>query len=582
MPDFSARLDAMNSRLAGASVLDWGDIAAYLRPDTPVSDDADPRAAARAGVGFVTFDYGIDGVSIEIAKYADGLEELLSTGGATTPIHFIGGDFFPQADTVIQPRWKRFEIRGVNGWSKWDGGRWFSKLFYEDMPADSDGSRELAREIWSQAVRIAGELAAYVAAEGIGLLVPVNINSNPGNLAYALGMVLASEYLGVWVINSSHDYYWEGGNPARDKTPGEEPGVRDHFLRNIDNGAFWDLFTSLYPWNGERWLQVNINRLQTDRLLEVDGFAATRVKELATAISDKFFEEFDEADVMSARRRMGLILADGADTAVTRGIESHLTRLGEWMRNQVPVVVGARDGIFFDPTAAGLTVLLQPTRVIARKRIERDWEMLQALFALETFRERFESEGRSLQLHITGPTPIEHQADLEKVLRAYGELLEHLPATLAERVFLSFSVGNEEHPSFAAHGLERLTIEDIYRLANAVVFPSETEGRGLPIVESSACGVPIVCSRYKPEVVFADVVGEGRPEDEQIRTIHFPEHEYDTEFLDEMAALLLDPVANEARRAHNKAAVRDRYSRERLAQTFADLIDALGAREHLA
>ena len=279
---------------------------------------------------------------------------------------------------------------------------------------------------------------------------------------------------------------------------------------------------------------------------------------------------------------MGLILADGADTAVTRGIEGHLAGLASWMKKQVPLVVGARDGISFDPTAEGLIVLLQPTRIIGRKRIERDWEMLRALFAVRTFRERFESEGRSLQLHITGPTPIEHQADLEKVLQAYGALLEQLPAKLAERVFASFSVGNEEHPSFAAHGLERLTIEDIYRLADVVVFPSETEGRGLPIVESSACGVPIVCSRYEPEAVFADVVGEDRPERERIQTIHFPEDGYGAEFLGEMATLLLDPVSNEARRAHNKAAVRNRYGRDRLKQTFEDLIRALGAREHPA
>ena len=267
----------MKSRLAGAPVSDWGDILAYLRPAAPVREDPDPFAAARRGVGFVTFDYGIDGVSIEIAKYADCIEELLSTGGATTPIHFIGGDFYPQADTVIQPRWKTFEIRGVNGWSKWDGGKWFARLFYEDLPANSDASRELACEIWSQAVRIAGELAGYAAAEGIGLLVPVNINSNPGNPAYALGMVLASEYLGLWVINSSHDYYWEGGRPAHEIGPDEEPGVRDHFFRNIGNGAFWRLLTSIYPWNGERWLQVNINRLQTDHLVEVDGFSPPRV-----------------------------------------------------------------------------------------------------------------------------------------------------------------------------------------------------------------------------------------------------------------------------------------------------------------
>ncbi len=110
-------------------------------------------------------------------------------------------------------------------------------------------------------------------------------------------------------------------------------------------------------------------------------------------------------------------------------------------------------------------------------------------------------------------------------------------------------------------------------MADAVVFPSETEGRGLPIVEASACGVPIICSRYKPEQVFADVVGEDRPEHEQIHTIHFPEDAFSESFLDEISSLLLMPSANEEARAHNKAAVRNRYSRDRLQATFAALID---------
>jgi len=566
------RLDEMSEFLAAAGVVDWPDIPGYLHPEVN-AEHVSALDAAKRGVAFVTYDYGIDGVSIEISKYADCCEALLSDDDRSTPIHIIGGEFYEQSDTVIRPHWKRFQIEGVNGWSKWDGGKWFSKLFYEDMPDGSEVSREMAVEIWTQAVSIARRLAEYVSSEGIGLLVPVNINSNPGNPAYALGVVLVSEYLGIYVINSNHDFLWEGGRPATEHAPGEQAGVRDHFYRNVENTPFFDVFASLYPWNGDRWLQVNINRLQSAHLTDVDGFVPGRVSELSTAISEKFFEPFGRPEVLSVRRRMALILGDGNSVLATVALEEHLAGLGDWMQQQNPVLLGRRAGVELDPTAAGLIVLLQPTRIIGRKRIERDLHLLEALFGHETFREAFTTDNRTLQLHITGPVPIEHQADLETVLKAFGDVVNALPAALADRVFLSFSVGNEDHESFAAHGFERLTIEDIYRMADAVVFPSETEGRGLPIVEASACGVPIICSRYKPEQVFADVVGEDRPEQEQIRTIHFPEEAFSESFLDEISSLLLTPSVNEAVRAHNKAAVRNRYSRDRLQATFAALID---------
>jgi len=270
---------------------------------------------------------------------------------------------------------------------------------------------------------------------------------------------------------------------------------------------------------------------------------------------------------------MALILADGASALTTVPLADHLAGLSDWMQQQNPVLLGRRAGIELDPAGEGLILLLQPTRIIARKRIERDLQLLEALFGHEPFREAFTNDSRTVQLHITGPVPIEHQADLETVLNAFADLLNALPGALADRVFLSFSVGNEDHESFEAHGFERLTIEDIYRMADAVVFPSETEGRGLPIVEASACGLPIICSRYKPEQVFADVVGEDRPECEQICTIHFPEDTFSESFLDQISSLLLTSTANEADRAHNKAAVRKRYSRDRLQATFAALID---------
>ena len=176
---------------------------------------------------------------------------------------------------------------------------------------------------------------------------------------------------------------------------------------------------------------------------------------------------------------------------------------------------------------------------------------------------------------MTGPVPKEHKADLEQVLQSYGDLIQSLPSELAERVFLSFSVGHQDHTSFASNAFTPLGVEEIFRMADVVVFPSDSEGRGLPIIEASAIGIPIICSRYRPEKVFAEVVGEHLPKELQIQYTLFPEGDFSQQFLAEVAELLLHPHTNQIKIAHNKKAVRARYSRNSMQKKFANLIEKL-------
>ncbi|MGD8555373.1 MAG: glycosyltransferase family 4 protein, partial [Anaerolineales bacterium] len=532
-------------------------------------------ALVAAGTAFITFDYGIDGVSIEISKYAQSLEALVEPFGGQA-IHMIGGDFYPQAARILKDEWLRHEMQGINGWAKWDDGKWFSALYQEDMPPGSRISAEMAKQIFRQAASIAKRLGKILADNQIALLIPVNIAANPGNLALILGVVMVTEALGTYVLNSSHDFYWEGGKPARERKPGETPGIRDHFFRNLDNAPFFDLFQSLYPWNGRRWLQVTINRLQSRRLVEEYGIDRERVFELSTCLSDKFFEPYHRQDVVSSRVRMAHILSDGQPILRPIPAPEHLAEIGRWMIDQRPCVLGVRAGLSVDPTSDDLIYLLQPTRVIARKRIERDLDLILALLSRSPWNEAFEAKpAKQLVLHITGPTPKEHRADLERVLQAYLKAVSALPKSIAERVFLAFSVGHEEHPSFSEKGFEPLTIETIYRMADAVVFPSEIEGRGLPIIEAGASGIPIICSPYSPQEVFAEVVGEQLPAPSRIRYTLFPEGDFSRDFLDEVAGLLLHPEAIQDVMKHNRKAVRARYSRDSLKKRFEFLLNQL-------
>lgn len=582
MMDKRYLLDNLHKNLKDERISNWEDIDSFLedlRKAPHIKENLSKNEFHQKltkGVAFITFDFGIDGVSIEIFKYAQCLEKMFSSNDKNVPLHFIGGDFHDKADVVLKSHWNRYQIEGINGWSKWDDGIWFSKLFYEEMPEDSEVSNALAVEMWEQACNFASKLGEYLIKNDISLLIPVNIPSNPGNFANMLAMAIVTEALGIYVISSNHDYYWEGGKALSKKATNEAVGPRDHFFKNIDNKSFYNVFEKLFPWNGKRWVFVNINTLQTEVLTTRFGFDKSKVFELGTSISNDFFAEFDAEDQSLSRKKMAYILSDGQSVLKTTPISDHLKTLKHWMTNQHPLICSFKEETTIDITASKTIYCLQPTRVVGRKRIEMDLSMLEALMQHPSFKSVFENDkDYRLVLHITGPVPIEHQADLEVVLKAYLKLCESIAHKIANRIFIAFSVGTEDHPSLKANNLTPLNIEQIYRMATVILFPSQTEGRGLPIIESSAVGIPIICSRYFPEEVFAEVVGEGLPEEQQIKYLLFPEGDYSAKFLDSAAELMLYPEKSKDLMVHNKKAVRSRYSIEMITEKFNTFIEAL-------
>lgn len=558
--------------LRNRRIHDWEDIEAVL-DELEARDPPQWTKSFSDGIAFVTFAYDIDGVSIEIAKYGICLEHFLDP---PPPIHCIAGTFASKADGVLPQRWKRRTLQGADGWAKWEEGKWFDLLFREEMPSGSEVSKELACEIWTRAVALADDLERYIASEGIGLLVSVNVNSNPGNLAFTLATVLASERTGCPVLNNNHDFYWEGGRPASERTPCEEPGPRDHFFRNRENEFFFRLFRRLLPWDGRRWIQVNINPIQSRILIREQGFDPSDVDTVGTLIEESFFRPCTQEEKRAHRLRMAHILSDGKPRIRPVAVQDFLAAASGWMRDQHPVVCGSAPGLELDIASNDALYLLQPTRVVARKRIERDWELISALLEHPPFREAFDTRpALTLTLHITGPVPIEHQTDLERVLEAYRGVLERLPEAIGRRLFLAFSVGTEDHPALDENGLGKLNIAGIYKLADAVLFPSLTEGRGLPIPESAGAGVPIVCSRYQPEEVFAAVVGEQLPAEQRIWYNLFPEGKFGADLLESLTLILLDPASLAERIRHNREVVRRRYAMPEMSRSFKRYLERL-------
>ena len=542
------------------------DVLDQLARHQPEPWDDDFGSAIAKGVAFITFAFDIDGVSMEVAKYARCFEAI----APGIPIHCIAGNFGSKVDAVLDPQWHRFVLDGADGWDKWDDGHWFTRLFYEDLPASSPQTSELAIEMWNQALALAERLIDYIELHDIRLLFNVNTNSNPGNVAFGLALVLAAETTGVVVINNNHDFYWEGGKAGCKRNPGEQPGPRDHFFRNHDNEEFFAFFQRTFPWNGRRWAQVNINSLQSRRLIDRFHFRPDHVFTIGTGLDDGFFRP--RTPDVTARCRTAMSHVMGGDPVIVpTPVERFELDIPRWMTDQRPVVCGDGSGHPLDMTSPDALVLLQPTRIVERKRIWKDWELIGALLRHERFLDAFQADpNRTLTLQISGPVPIEHRECLERVVESYRQAIDGLSASVSSRVFLALSAGWQSHPSLD----EDVDIIDIYQLADIVVFPSQTEGRGLPIVEASAAGVPIICSRYEPDAVFAEVVGEQFEED-RVLFEQFPEGDISDDTLDRLTDLLLDPDARVDVAAHNREAVKHRYSLDALQQTLDDILSEL-------
>ncbi|HEY2344080.1 MAG TPA: glycosyltransferase family 4 protein [Chthoniobacteraceae bacterium] len=120
-------------------------------------------------------------------------------------------------------------------------------------------------------------------------------------------------------------------------------------------------------------------------------------------------------------------------------------------------------------------LLLHPTRLLRRKNVELSLRVTAALRAL----------GQDAALLITGAEDIHNPASVE-----YAASLHRLHDELelgSSAVFLS------DHLPIKAEELSGL-----YRLADALFFPSRQEGFGLPVLEAAAHRLPAFCADVEP------------------------------------------------------------------------------------
>ena len=170
-------------------------------------------------------------------------------------------------------------------------------------------------------------------------------------------------------------------------------------------------------------------------------------------------------------------------------------------RRQVPVVPNGIDEPAFLGVGASVRrilrrsglerarpLILVPLRITPRKRIEL------AIRVAAVLRRRHPGIG----LLVTGPLGPHSPEN-----RAYGERLLEVRRSLRLDDVVAFCF---EQAAGGPHPVRDADMAELYRLADAVLLPSESEGFGLPALEAGLARAPLVCTDLE---VLREVAGSG-------------------------------------------------------------------------
>ena len=566
--------DRMMDALRKADIATWFDLGLMLdrlrdgrgTPSLSFDDDFDTFARhISAGVGLVTFHCSVDGVTVEIGKYAEAMARVLPE----PQLHMITGRFDVRAEPLVGPRVELHVLPEIDGFSRW---HLYRDFFHRRMERGSPLYNSLILALWDDVLVLAERLGRLIEVCDIRLLYVINVNSNPGNVALALALVLISEHMRIPVIANNHDFYWEGG-AARQKE--ESPaGPRDHFFTNSHLGEVFSIIQMIYPWVARTWISANISRKQSAQLVRRFGHNPANVAELGTAVNTALFGPLNRPRRVEVLRQLSSLLTGSRKRLGANSVASILRQNPLATDRPRPLLLAAREMKNVDFVNDNM-ILLQPTRIIKRKKIETNFRVISRLFSDAEFLKAFQtSPNLKLTLLVTGPVAGENERYFLKLLRDFDRCVSRLPGPVRDRVFFALLFSGIDYPDVRRQFDRPCTIADLYGIASLVMLPSETEGRGLPIIESAACGVSIMTRRYDPEDVFAEVIGEHLARDERLEVIAF-RNRITPALITSVKEHLLQPLRFRAANAHNRQVVEHRYAMESLARDFESCLRQL-------
>jgi glycosyltransferase involved in cell wall biosynthesis len=507
----------------------------------------------KGGVAFLTFYFTIDGITVETEKYAKTFKNIYPD----IPIHFIAGEIKPEADELIPKDAIRKVIPEMEAFDAWP---LYKDFFQIKMERGSNAYNDLIGKFWKEVLVLVEKLGNYIEENDISLLYLINVCSNPGNVSLALATVLISEYLGIPVINNNHDFYWEGGNrDVEIKKKGLKKGPRDFFFHNAHVGEFFSIIETIYPWESRSWMNVNINKMQQNHLININGHNPANVALLGTAVDTKM-HQMSKRDIIKAFMQVSSIFANKKDTITVHTAANHT----DSERSLKPILFGHKTIKKFDFVNNNI-VFLQPTRVISRKSIELNFKLIKRLFSYDSFFEKFITNPQlKLSLIVSGPIPHGQQNYYRDLKKDFTNFLKELPKEFKSRVLLGFLFSEFDKNEFKKKYKKPLDIEQLYDVASLILLPSQTEGRGLPIIEAAACGTPIFCRQYEPREVYDQVIGRHLDESLRLNVLEFKGSKVPKQLAEKICDHVFYPQNRMVDVTHNRNVINKRYSIESL------------------
>lgn len=288
--------------LQGQAVRSWFDLGLML---DSLADERIPESRAfdkeaflnslRDGVAFISFAASGSGNREEVSRYAEVFEHLLQKSNDETAqasatesakesaIWWIDEEFSDDTDTLHALRWRDAEP-GRTDTHVWDG---YTDIFETRLDRGSGAYNALISKIWQQTCQLVPSLAAFIEAQKIRLLIPVNVCSVPDHVPLTLALVLVSEYLGIPVLNIGHDYWWDNRLQNQFDIEAAEttdiPDSRGQFFANAHLGEVFSLIEVLFPWHSPLWVHTCVSAEQQRRLVGEYGFNPARVAVLEPA-----------------------------------------------------------------------------------------------------------------------------------------------------------------------------------------------------------------------------------------------------------------------------------------------------------
>lgn len=516
------------------------------------------------GIGLISFYFSIDGITVEANKYTRVLKNIYPE----TNIHYIAGEILPEAADLIDSPFTK-EIKEMDGFDNWP---LYNKFFNEKLERGSQSYNQLIGEFWAEVLVITEKLGAYIEEQNINLLYIINVCSNPGNVSLALATVLISEYLGIPVINNNHDFYWEGGNRKVDIiNQGLKKGPRDFFFTNSHVGEFFSIIEVLYPWERKSWMTVNINRLQNDKTIQVYGHNPLNVEQIGTAIDHRSHLNISKRNIFGTFKQVASIFANNKDSVTVHAVSRNLKS----DRSLRPILLGYLTKQNFDFVNNNI-VFLQPTRVISRKSIELNFKLITKMLSEERFYNKLVDNPKlKISLIVTGPIPHGQQNYYQYLLHDFSSFLESLPKKFKSKVYLGFLFSEFDKDAFKQKYNAPIDIGQLYHIASLILLPSQTEGRGLPILEAAASGTPIYCRQYEPREVYEEVIGTHLNEKNRLKVLEFKGSKLTGRLINKIIDHVFYPQNNVDDVTHNLNVIKYRYSYKALELNMREILKNL-------